>query len=166
LLTPTIQVSLPRDHTTPTIRTIRYYVERRALPTTKATTFKSIHTRYDRAFVVRLRAIARLRKTTRNLEPILARVDAADPDELLRLAGYEVPAPPPAPDPTAEPARSPALPAGFAGPYRAAIAYPSERWEHIAICPGVVLLVKAEADAEALRVGREIVALFGTGPTG
>jgi len=39
--------------------------------------------------------------------------------------------------------------------------FPSERREHLAICPGVMLLVKSEADAEAWRVGREIVALFG-----
>jgi DNA-binding transcriptional MerR regulator len=148
-----------------TIRTIRYYVQRRALPTIKDTDFKSIHTRYDRAFLVRLRAIARLRTTTRHLEPILARIDAATPDELLDLAGYETPPPPaptaPAAPPAPAPAASTALPPGFAGPYRSGVAYPSERWEHLAICPGVVLLVKTEADAEAARVAREIVALFG-----
>jgi hypothetical protein len=53
------------------------------------------------------------------------------------------------------------LPEGFAGPYRKELA--SERWEHVAICPGVVLMVKGEADAEAWRVAREIVAVFGSG---
>lgn len=54
-----------------------------------------------------------------------------------------------------------ALPDGFMGPYRPALARPSERWEHVAICPGVVLLVRSEADAEAWRVAGEITALFG-----
>jgi len=145
-------------HAGVTVRAIRYYVERRVLPRPE---FKSIHTRYDRAFAVRLRAIVQLRKKNLNLDAITKQLATVSADELLLIAGYAPPAPPPA-APPAEAAAPPPLPAGFVGPYRAGATYPSERWEHLAICPGVVLLVKSEADAEAWRVGREIVALFGT----
>jgi len=46
------------------------------------------------------------------------------------------------------------------GPYRTGAAHPSERWEHHEVCPGVRLLVRTEADAEAWRVAREILATF------
>lgn len=146
-----------------TLRTVRYYVAQRALPKVKAEDFKGADTRYDLSFVLRLRAIATLLPEMRRLEPILARFDAASPEERVRLAGFE---PPPAPPPVDPPREEPSaaqvkLPPGFAGAYRAGLAYPAERWDHVPICPGVVLLVKAEADAEAQRVAREMVALFG-----
>jgi DNA-binding transcriptional MerR regulator len=144
-----------------TVRSIRYYVERKVVPPPE---FKSVHTRYDCAFLVRLRAVTQLRKKNLRIDAIRKQIDAASPDELLRIAGYAMP-PPAAAPPPAGPAPSTVLPAGFVGPYRAGTTYPSERWEHLAICPGVMLLVKSEADAEAWRVGREIVALFGKAQT-
>ena len=56
------------------------------------------------------------------------------------------------------------LPGGFVGAYRAGPAVPSERWEHFDVCPGVRLLVRTEADAEAWRVAREMLALFAAPP--
>ena len=142
------------------VRTVRYYVERRALPRPD---FKSTLTRYDRTFVIRLRAIARLRKKRLRLDAIQRRLEAASPDELLAIAGYALPS---APAPTPAQAPSTTLPAGFLGPYRAGLQYPAERWDHLPICPGVVLLVKSEGDPESTRVAREIVALFGKAPNG
>jgi len=52
------------------------------------------------------------------------------------------------------------LPAGFVGAYRAGPGTASERWEHFEVCPGVRLLVRTEADAEAWRVAREMLSLF------
>jgi hypothetical protein len=53
------------------------------------------------------------------------------------------------------------LPVGFVGPYRAGAAPPHERWDFFDVCPGVKLLVSAEADPEARRVANEMLALFG-----
>jgi DNA-binding transcriptional MerR regulator len=155
------------------VRAIRYYVAHGALA---APEFRSRNTRYDHAFLVRLRALAALRRQNLKLVAIIPKLDAASPEELLRLAGYSVPpdwpAPPgpPAIRTAAQAAMPPALAspeatprqlaAGFLGPYRGA-ACPTERWEHMEICPGVKLLVRAEADIEAWRVAREIVATFG-----
>jgi hypothetical protein len=52
------------------------------------------------------------------------------------------------------------------GPYRTGPAVPSERWEHFDVCPGVRVLVRTEADAEAWRVAREMIALFTAPPSG
>ena len=87
-----------------TLRTVRYYVAQRALPKVKAEDFKGADTRYDLSFVLRLRAIARLLPEMRRLEPILARFDAASPEERVRLAGFE---PPPAPPPVDPPREEP-----------------------------------------------------------
>jgi DNA-binding transcriptional MerR regulator len=89
---------------------------------------------------LRLGAIARL----------LAQTPPAD---LPRLAGV-APAAPPAPA-----AQAPALAAGAPlGPYRPAAG--RALCEHIALCPGVELVVRADADPEALRVVREIEAAY------
>lgn len=153
------------------VSTIRYYVAHGALTPPE---FHSRNTRYGRDFLVRLRAVCALRAQRLKLAAIIPRLDAASPQELLRLAGYAAPpaepgqaAAPKQPGSTGSPAGGPSpqtaarpLAPGFLGPYRGAGA-PSERWEHIEICPGVKLLVRSEADAEAWRVAREIVATFG-----
>jgi hypothetical protein len=46
------------------------------------------------------------------------------------------------------------------GPYRIARIARREGWERGAICPGVELHVRVDADAEALRVAREIEAAY------
>jgi DNA-binding transcriptional MerR regulator len=137
------------------VRTLRYYVKRGALVPPE---FRSRNTRYDCTFLIRLRAIAALRRQGLKLRAIVPRLDAASPDDLLRLAGYAVPDTAGSPAPPGGAARP--LAAGFLGPYRGA-GPSAERWEHLEVCPGVKLLVRCEADAEAWRVAREILATFG-----
>jgi len=132
-------------------RTIRYYIDLGLLPKPP---FHSHNTRYGQEHLMRLQAIKRLRNQKLRLNAIAARLAKVTPDELLRLAGMEPPAPP------APKARE--LPEGFLGPYRPAFTQPTERWERISICPGVDLMVRSEADAEAWRVASEIARLFGT----
>ncbi|APR76358.1 Transcriptional regulator, MerR family protein [Minicystis rosea] len=148
-------------------RAVRYYFQRKMLPKPP---FKSRNTRYGRAHLVRLRAIVKLRKGGMLLDAIRKKLAGMTEDELLELAGM---APPPVDHAASEPStpvtveatppppQARPLPEGFHGPYRAALVRPSDRWEHIAICPGVVLMVRGDADAEAWRVAGEIVATFG-----
>lgn len=141
------------------IATIRYYVAHDAVP---APEFHSRHTRYDASFLVRLRAVAALRRQKLRIPTIRAQLADASPEELLSLAGYTSPdSPSHAGSPPRSAADSPPrpLPPGFVGAYRGA-GHPTERWEHMEVCPGVKLLVRSEADAEAWRVAREVMALF------
>ncbi len=149
------------------LRTIRYWVGRRALPKVSPEDFRGPDTRYGRDFVIRLRAISRLLRGDRHLTRVVATFEGATEDERIRMAGYEPPKEPPR-EATREEvsvgsqtAHVSPLPAGFTGPYRGLAAYPAERCDHMPICPGVTLVVKTDADAEAHRVAREIVALFG-----
>jgi DNA-binding transcriptional MerR regulator len=133
-----------------TPRAVRYYIERGLLPSAEP---KGRNTRYSRDLVPRLLAIAELRLQGMRLDPIKRKLASMSRDEMEKLA------------PTAAPQGSPpaprVLPGGFLGPYRPALGHGSERWDHVGICPGVVLMVRGEADAEAWRVAREIVELFG-----
>jgi len=145
------------------LRTVRHYVAEKVVVPPP---FRSSNTRYDRAFLVRFQAARALRKKGEHLPAIRARLDAMAFEEMARLAGY-------APDLEAtggsgtggpgagQAAAVRALPAGFVGAYRAGPAQASERWEHFEVCPGVKLLVRTEADSEAWRVAREMLALFG-----
>lgn len=135
-------------------RLVRYYLERGLLPSPK---FKSRATRYGPAYLPRLRAIRRLREEGLGVEEIQKRLRKASAEEIEAL-GAPPSVEPEAPEEEAA-SKEKKLPEGFAGPYRKELA--SERWEHVALCPGVVLMVKGEADAEAWRVAREIAALFG-----
>ncbi|MFT3773157.1 MAG: MerR family transcriptional regulator [Minicystis sp.] len=145
-------------------RAVRYYLERGLLP---RPAFKSRNTRYGREHLIRLRAIVRLRKTGMLIDAIRKKLASMPHEELLALAGMDASKPPAFGSTMAQAKREPPagaarpLPEGFVGPYRATLATPSERWEHVAICPGVVLMVRGEADAESWRVAREIVATFG-----
>jgi hypothetical protein len=47
------------------------------------------------------------------------------------------------------------------GAYRGHAARKRRQWESIAICPGVFVVVLADADTEARRVAREIEAAYG-----
>jgi DNA-binding transcriptional MerR regulator len=133
-----------------TPRAVRYYLERGLLPSAER---KGRNTRYGRELVVRLRAIGELRLQGMQIDPIKKKLASMSAAEIAKLAQASLPAP--------APAKPRELPAGFVGPHRPALAHASERWEHVGICPGVVLMVRGEADAEAWRVAREIVALFG-----
>lgn len=163
-----------------------------------APAFRSSKTRYDRAFLVRLRAARTLRQRGLHVNGVPEQLDTLPPEEIFRLAGYltaaelavsggEAPvarggqgsggqaAPAMATSATAastalgsglsgagsSSAEAGPLPAGFLGPYRAGAAPPHERWDFLEICPGVKLMVRAEADPEAWRVASEIVAHFG-----
>jgi hypothetical protein len=46
------------------------------------------------------------------------------------------------------------------GPYRPEIARERALWEHVALCPGVALLVRMDADTEARRLVAEIEARY------
>jgi DNA-binding transcriptional MerR regulator len=133
-----------------TPRAARYYLERGLLPSAAR---KGRNTRYSRDLVVRLRAIGELRLQGMPIDPIKEKLASMSHEEIAKLAQASMPAP--------VPAKPRELPGGFVGPHRPALAHTSERWDHVSICPGVVLMVRGEADAEAWRVAREIVALFG-----
>ncbi len=159
------------------LRTVRHYVAQKVLV---PPAFRSSKTRYDRTFLVRFQAARALRSQGDHLPDIRTKLDAMSFAEMARLAGYAVdpateqasfaaartarlgPSHAPSATPRSDaPARSDAsLPDGFVGPYRAGPAVPSERWEHFEVCPGVRVLVRTEADAEAWRVAREMLALF------
>jgi DNA-binding transcriptional MerR regulator len=172
-------------HAAVSLRTIRHYVAEKIVP---APEFRSSRTRYDRMFIVRLRAARALRRRGLTLSAIRDQLDLMPADEMIRLAGYALPAPDPipaavstkrppvstrngsgdaqvstrsgrSPMPTMP---SPSLPTGFLGPYRPSPTAPREQWEHFEICPGVKLLVRTEADSESWRVAREMLALFGS----
>lgn len=133
-----------------TPRAVRYYLERGLLPSADR---KGRNTRYSRDLVLRLRAIGELRLQGMRIDPIKKKLASMSPDAIAKLAQASLPQP--------SPAQPRELPSGFVGPYRPALGHASERWDHVGICPGVVLMVRGEADAEAWRVAREIVALFG-----
>jgi DNA-binding transcriptional MerR regulator len=124
-------------------RTVRYYVQRGLLP---APEFRGKDTTYGPEHLLRLRAIKHLQKAHLPLDEIQARILAASPAELERLASattvnLPLPAPAPAPAPRPAPAR--------------------ERWERVELVPGVELHVKVGAGDEARRVAAEILATYG-----
>lgn len=156
-----------------TIRTVRHYIRQQVVP---APAFRSSKTRYDRAFLVRLRAARTLRQRGLHVGGLRAELAAMPQEEMIRLAGFVAPdeAEVTAHDPAgpekggqAQVGAAPAapgtgtLPAGFVGPYRAGAAPPHERWDFFEVCPGVKLMVCADADPEARRVANEMLALFG-----
>ena len=173
-----------------TIRTVRHYIREKVVP---APEFRSAKTRYDRAFLVRLRAGMTLRRRGLHVRGVRETLDATAPEELVRLAGYDVPgeaaeglvasvaamARAPAKEGAAAGTRAPgsaggpqvgsadgtagvrSLPAGFLGRHRPGASAPHERWDSFELCPGVKLVVRAEADPEAFRVVQEVLALFG-----
>lgn len=128
-------------------RTLRYYLERELLP---AAEFKAKNTRYSPALIPRIAAITALRVRGLKADAIKRKLATMSAEEVTGMAQPS----------SAAPATRP-LPEGMIGPYRAGLGQPSERWEHVTLCPGVVLTVHGEADSEAWRVAREVVAMFG-----
>ncbi len=150
---------------------IGHYVKRGLLPRTES---RGPLTRYTEEHRIRLLAIAQLRERGYGLVQMAKALDGASLDDIFRIAGYEPPAEEPAvapvvvaapvaPAPVAAMAPElPPLPAEEPlGAYRWHSARKRRHWESVAICPGVFLVVLADADTEARRVAREIEARYG-----
>ncbi len=75
-------------HAECTIRTVRNYIRVKVVPAPK---FRSSKTRYDRAFLVRLRAAMVLRRRGLHVRGVLETLAATSPEELFHLAGYDTP---------------------------------------------------------------------------
>jgi DNA-binding transcriptional MerR regulator len=129
---------------------IRHYVRGGVLPRAEP---KGPNTRFTEDHRMHLLAIAELRKRGMNLSQVRQELANASTDDIIGIAGYVLdpakPAPVPAPTTTAAPAAA-------VGMYRAHAARSRRTWESLALCPGVFLIVLAEADSEARRVAREI----------
>jgi hypothetical protein len=155
-----------------TAQTIHFYVKKGLLSRPK---LAGPSTRYGDEHYVRL-CVTRAMKhddagAKRKLSAIAAWMATATPEALVRAAGL---APPDSPTdaaaptsgaasahaPSSAPSPSPASATPRLGPYRAARTGQHDRWERVAICPGVELHVRVDADAEALRVAREIEAAY------
>jgi DNA-binding transcriptional MerR regulator len=150
---------------------IGHYVKRGLLPRTES---RGPHTRYTEEHRIRLLAIAQLRGRGYGLAQMAKALDGASLDDIFRVAGYQ----PPAEEPAVAPAvvAAPVAPAAVAekapelpplpaeeplGAYRWHSARKRRHWESVAICPGVFLVVLADADTEARRVAREIESRYG-----
>jgi DNA-binding transcriptional MerR regulator len=144
------------------VGTVYFYVKQGLLPRPRPA---GPVTKYSDEHFLRLQAIVRLRRERMKLKAIRTFFGSATPEELVRAAGIELPpapeappspareAPPPVVEP--EPVAPPITPVRL-GVYRPERAVARARWEHVAICPGVELHVRSDADGEALRVAREI----------
>jgi len=138
-------------------RSVRYYTERGVLPAPK---FRGPATTYGRDHLVRLRAAVRLRRDERlPLDAIRVRLAGLSQEALEALAGLAPVAPPTVATHVATPA-APPLTEG----YRPEVARPREHWTRITLFPGVELHVRADADTEADRLTREIVARYAVAP--
>jgi DNA-binding transcriptional MerR regulator len=130
-------------------RTVRYYVQRGLVP---APEFHGKDTSYGPEHLLRLRAIKRLQEARLPLEEIAARLAAASPAELERLAAE------PAfhdgaasgPKPRAGEASAPRPPAPRAALHGA-------RWERFVLAPGLELHLADGADPRVERLARAIL---------
>jgi Ca-activated chloride channel family protein len=112
-----------------------------------APAFHGKDTKYGPEHLLRLRALKRLQQAHLPLDAIQSRLDAASEAELTRIAGAEtveldlppLPSPPP-------PARR--------APRHAAHA--RERWERIALSPGLELHVSDAASPEVRRIAEHL----------
>jgi DNA-binding transcriptional MerR regulator len=151
-----------------TVRTVRYYLERRALP---PAVLRGLHTTYTEDHLIRLKAIRRLRTVERlQLDAIRKRLSAASPEEIRALAeapSIERPGVPTVAIPPAEGA----APATQANPDLSTgviTRTPGEQvesggqvWERIELLPGLELHVKKESGALLQRLSREIRERYG-----
>jgi DNA-binding transcriptional MerR regulator len=156
---------------------IGHYVKRGLLPHAES---RGPYTRYTEEHRIRVLAIAQLRERGYGLAQMARALDGASVDDIFRIAGYQPPsdepvvapavvaapavgppvdAAPPA-GPPAPPALAPAVVEEPVGAYRWHSARERRQWESIAICPGVFVVVLADADTEARRVAREIEARY------
>lgn len=135
-------------------RTIRYYVQRGLLP---APAFHGKDTTYGPEHLLRLRALKRLQQAHLPLEAIQARLDAASEAELERIASAGVvelelpPLPEPAPRPRRGHGPRPAAPE-------------RERWERVALLPGLELHVSDAASPEVRRIAEQLMTQIASRP--
>ncbi|MGD0526496.1 MAG: MerR family transcriptional regulator [Polyangiaceae bacterium] len=156
---------------------IGHYIKRGLLPHAEP---RGPHTRYSEEHRIRVLAIAALRERGYGLAQMAKVLHGASLDDIFRVAGYQ----PPDRDPEVVPvavaapaatvaiaplaaAVAPAPPSVAPTPFEEPLgAYPGHaararrQWESIAICPGVFVVVLADADTEARRVAREIEAQY------
>ncbi len=151
-----------------TVRTARYYLERRVLP---HAVLHGVHTAYTEDHLIQLKAIRRLRTVERlQLDAIRKRLAAASAEELRALAevpevargGVSTVPIPPAESP------APAMAANAESSVdasRASMGEPAgssgQVWERIELLPGLELHLKKEAGALVQRLAREIREQYG-----
>ena len=136
-------------------RSIRHYILEGMLPRPP---YRGKDTVYSDLHLIRLRAITKLRreqKTMHRLEPLRAWFKAKSGEEIESFVtgvplALPAPAPPPEPPPPA-PAPTPA----------SELPLSSERWLHLPLVPGMVLLVKEGAPAIVTRLAAEIREKYG-----
>jgi DNA-binding transcriptional MerR regulator len=144
---------------------VRHYIKKRFIPRSVG---KGPYAKFNEEHLHRLLAIKRLRAQGVRLQEAAQVVGRTSGGALLELAGVEPPAPAPAADPApaAVQAPSPSPPPSDSLADRGSLAYREthararELWEHIALCPGVELRVRFDADTEARRVASEIEAAW------
>jgi DNA-binding transcriptional MerR regulator len=122
-----------------TPRTVRYYLERGVLP---SPAFHSRRTRYERHHLVRLFAIIAMKKERLDLAAIRRRLTTLSSEQ---LEAY-VPARP-----------TPSAPSPLAPAPSSSMTQASERWERIALLPGVELHLRSDASPLVRRIVQEIV---------
>ncbi|MEJ7734238.1 MAG: helix-turn-helix domain-containing protein [Polyangiaceae bacterium] len=128
-----------------TPRAVRYYLERRLLP---SPAFYGTATRYDRDALLRLCAIQRMRREERlDLEAIRRRLAVITPDQLEAFAPPTLPAAP-----------RPPVTAAATSPLCAAPppTFASERWERVMLLEGLELMVRSDASSAIRRLAQEI----------
>jgi DNA-binding transcriptional MerR regulator len=126
-----------------TERTLSKWVRKGALPHVKR---RGPLPAFDEAFLMRARAVARLRREERlGLPAIAARLDKASAEEIAYLAGH-------GPDPKAK------------KPMVTPVAGIQARWEHVCLLPGLELHLAEGADEAAQRMAAAILAMFAPKP--
>lgn len=134
-----------------TIRTLRYYVAERILPSPE---FRGAATRYSRDHLVALAAIRALQQQTSMPLPVIRQyLRTVAPEEITRLAVTFSPSlAPPAP---------PTTPAVVAPPPKAPVESPKETaeldtWQRLAVLPGLEVHVHSAVSAELKALAREL----------
>lgn len=139
-----------------TPRAVRFYVERGLLPKAEGRGTGLI---YTEEHVLRLRAVRHFRAQRLTVAQIRDRLARLSPAELARLGAP--PSPPGASPPaTLGPGTSRTTPA--AGAADAARSWCAERWERVALLPGLELHVRADAGPLIRRLAEEIQSRYST----
>lgn len=136
-----------------TRRAIRYYAKRRLLP---AATGRGSGANYGEEHLLRLRAIQRLQRERLSLAQIRARLAKLSPAELAELAATEGGT---SIEPRQAKGASGSSPAVQSGHFPGA-----ERWERIALLPGLELHVQSTGGPLVLRTAEEIRQRYSVAP--